>query len=108
MLLLLSLMFHPIRKKAFTLVEMLIVIVIIGILAAALIPRLLGAQAKARDTARVAQVKDISTAIEMYAASNDNTYPIADYSATTHKLAYTDAKPSDAIFGIQNVHAAGG
>ena len=40
------------KKKAFTLVEMLIVVVIIGILAAALIPRLTGAQSKARDAAR--------------------------------------------------------
>lgn len=45
---------------------MLIVIVIIGILAAALIPRLTGAQAKARNTARKADLSQINTAIMAY------------------------------------------
>ena len=53
-------------KKAFTLVEMLIVIIIIGILMAALLPRLKGAQERARDTARKANLSQISTALEMY------------------------------------------
>jgi len=61
-------------KKAFTLVEMLIVVIIIGILMGALLPRLKGAQERARDTARKANLSQISTALEMY--FNDNgTYP---------------------------------
>ena len=59
-------------KKAFTLVEMLIVVIIIGILMAALLPRLKGAQERARDTARKANISQISTALEMY--FNDNGY----------------------------------
>lgn len=54
------------KKKAFTLVEMLIVVVIIGILAAALIPRLTGAQSKARDAARKWNLNQISTALTQY------------------------------------------
>lgn len=59
-------------KKAFTLVEMLIVIVIIGILAAALIPRLTGVQSRARDVQRTANLREISTALSTYQLDNGN------------------------------------
>jgi len=49
---------------------MLIVIVIIGILAAALIPRLTSARARANDTARKADLQQIATAL--VAAQLDN------------------------------------
>jgi len=60
--------------KAFTLIEMLIVIVIIGILAAALVPRLQDVQARARDTKRKADLRSIDTALQVYKADNGQ-YP---------------------------------
>ncbi|MEI7562519.1 MAG: prepilin-type N-terminal cleavage/methylation domain-containing protein [bacterium] len=54
------------KKRAFTLIEMLIVIVIIGILAAALIPRLSNARGRANDTARKADLQQTATAISAY------------------------------------------
>jgi len=54
------------KLRGFTLVEMLIVIVIIGLLAAALIPKIVGMQAKARDTTRSADVRSIRTAFTDY------------------------------------------
>jgi prepilin-type N-terminal cleavage/methylation domain-containing protein len=54
------------NKKAFTLVEMLIVIVIIGILIAALLPRLQGAQGRARDVSRRNSINQLGTAIAAY------------------------------------------
>jgi len=49
--------------KAFTLVEMLIVIVIIGILISALMPRMQAAQWRARDVARKTALSQIQSAI---------------------------------------------
>jgi prepilin-type N-terminal cleavage/methylation domain-containing protein len=52
--------------KAFTLVEMLIVIVIIGILIAALLPRMQSAQGRARDVARKSDLSQIGNGIIAY------------------------------------------
>ncbi|MEI7478006.1 MAG: prepilin-type N-terminal cleavage/methylation domain-containing protein [bacterium] len=60
------------QKRTFTLIEMLIVVVIIGILAAALIPRLQSVQARARDIKRKADLHQIGTALEIYKEDNGN------------------------------------
>jgi len=54
------------NKSAFTLIEMLIVIVIIGILAVAIFPKLWWAQARARDVARKADLQNVATALVTY------------------------------------------
>lgn len=62
--------------KSFTLIELLIVIVIIGIIATALIPRLTWAQAIARDKARLLDMRQVQAAIQRYYDINKS-YPIA-------------------------------
>jgi len=58
---------------------MLIVVVIIGILAAALIPRLQSVQARARDTKRKADLHQIWTALAIYKEDNGNFDALKDY-----------------------------
>ena len=60
--------------KGFTIVELLIVIVIIGILAAVVIVTYQGVQAKARDTERKTDIKALHGHLEAYQAQNDK-YP---------------------------------
>ncbi|MCX6792967.1 MAG: prepilin-type N-terminal cleavage/methylation domain-containing protein [Candidatus Falkowbacteria bacterium] len=62
------------NKKAFTLIELLVVIAIIGVLSTMAIIALGNARAKARDSKRVADIKQISTALELYYADS-NSYP---------------------------------
>ena len=84
-------------RKAFTLVEMLIVVIIIGILMAALLPKLKGAQERARDTSRKANLSQISTALEMY-FNDEGKYPdgkCASEDLWLLKWKYIDAIPLD-------------
>ncbi len=64
------------NKQGFTLIELLVVIAIIGLLSTLSILALNSARARARDAKRVADVKQIQTALEMY--YND----AGDYPAT--------------------------
>lgn len=63
------------KRRAFTLVELLVVIAVLGILAAAAILALGGAQKKARDANRKTDVNQIRTALMTYGASKA-VYPV--------------------------------
>lgn len=62
------------NKKTFTLIELLIVVVIIGILATVLISRIQWAQARTRDTIRLKDMCTLKTTLALYYADNQ-TYP---------------------------------
>jgi len=61
-------------KKAYTLIEMLMVVAIIGVLASSILVGLSGTRAKARDSRRITDLKSVQTALELY-YSKYNVYP---------------------------------
>jgi general secretion pathway protein G len=63
------------RRTAFTLVEVLIVLAILGVIAAMVAPQILGRQDQAnRDAARLS-IKGLEQALEMYALDHTGEYP---------------------------------
>lgn len=54
------------KKTGFTLIELLVVIAIIGLLSTLAVVALNSARSKARDAKRVADVKQVQTALELY------------------------------------------
>lgn len=73
------------KRKGFTLIELLIVITIIGILAVAFLPTLLGAPAKGRDTQRIADLQKLQK-VMVNADLEGEAFPVA--SACLNAAAY--------------------
>lgn len=71
------------RQSGFTIVELLIVIVIIGILAGLVITTFVGIQARGRDAERQTDVKAIQGQLEAYFASNGGYPALADLNSST-------------------------
>ena len=76
------------KEGGFTLLELLIVIVIIGILALLIIPNITSAPKKARDTQRKTDLRAMQKALEEYFVSN-NVYP----STATYTTDLTGGNP---------------
>lgn len=98
-------------KKGFTLIELLVVIAIIGVLASVVLASLNSARKKSRDARRIADIKQIQLALELYfdaasptkyASTLDDLDPT--YIPTTPKdplsASYTYEKCSDTLYHL--------
>ena len=65
-----------VRQSGFTIVELLIVIVVIGILALLVITTFSGIQQKGRDTKRQTDIKALHGMLEAFYAQNGGGYPV--------------------------------
>lgn len=86
-------MFKLNKKSGFTLIELLVVIAIIGVLASVVLASLNSARRKSRDARRVADIKQMQLALELYFDSN------GEYPDATSKLApnFIAAVPVDPV-----------
>ncbi len=75
--------------SGFTLIELLIVMVIIGLLAAFIVPKLIGRVGESKQTAAKAQIELTSTAIEIYKLDTGK------YPSQGSGLQSLNTKPSD-------------
>jgi prepilin-type N-terminal cleavage/methylation domain-containing protein len=57
-------------KRGFILIEILVVVAIIGVLSTVVLAALKEARVKARDTERVAEIKQLTLALELYRGTN--------------------------------------
>jgi len=67
------------RQNGFTLIEIMVVVVILGILAALVVPNILGRTGEARITAAKSDLQSIGNALDLYKLDNYN-YPSTDQS----------------------------
>ena len=65
------------REQGFTLVEILIVVVILGILAAIVIPQFTSASESAKGSSLVTQLQSIRSQLELYQLQHNGEYPTA-------------------------------
>jgi len=85
------------KKSAFTLIELLVVIAIIAILAAILFPVFAQAKVAAKKTQAISNVKNLSTAAQIYLSDYDDQFPIANiWNPQNNLTAYNRFVPTPA------------
>ncbi len=67
----------PARQQGFTLIEIMVVVVILGILGALIVPNIISKPDEARVAAARSDIQSVATALEFYLLDN-STYPSTD------------------------------
>ncbi|MEA2707969.1 MAG: hypothetical protein QOF78_570 [Phycisphaerales bacterium] len=76
----------PVKRNAFTLAELLIVIAIIGVLISILLPTLGSARRAANSAKCLAQLRDLGLAFQQYAMENKRAFPVVEYAPPPAQL----------------------
>jgi general secretion pathway protein G len=94
------------KRQGFTLVELVVVVMILGILAAVAAPKLLGTSGTATDNGLRQTLGVVRDAIERYAAENGGTFPGATF--TTQIAPYMRGTFPTCPVGNKNANVAVG
>lgn len=106
-------------SSAFTLVEILVVVVVLGILAAVVVPQFTGATDEASRNSTYYELQKVRRAIDVYMARNENTIPEiitgygtwgpivgnGEYLKTRPINRYIPAMNGDRVFAADNAEA---
>lgn len=85
------------KQSGFTIVELLIVIVVIGILAAIVITTFTGVQKKGRDADRKSDINAIDSQVEVYFAENAKYPSLTDMNTASFRSANLKGLSDDAL-----------
>lgn len=107
------------ERRAFTLIELLIVVAIIGILAAIAVPNFLNAQVRAKIARTTADLRSLKTALESYQVDNNRYPPDAveagvqftqyeHFRPLTTPIAYMGSVPEDEFFSAKTAEDPSG
>lgn len=93
-------------KKGFTLIELLVVIAIIGILSSIVLASLNSARKKGRDARRVADIKQIQLALELYYDAHSNYPTSAQYATNLVSEGFISTLPLDPLSLVSYAYEA--
>lgn len=93
-------------KKGFTLVEILIVVVILGILAAIVIPQFTNASTEAKESSLVSNIQALRSQIELYKIQHNETLP-GSTTGVTFTQALTSKTNAAGAIGTTSAHRYG-